>query len=180
MVKILDGPKLRLHRAPAEEVAGHRQHTNHGGVLREPTARANLLLRIAVPVVQVEGQGCLRVRGNRAGTPSAGSRPASTKQNSALVFTPVPSCSGHVTLAGSVSGTGLTTDAGFAGAGFLVVVRVPCACSWQSESRHRMNRTDPPRRMASSITAGTGQGSRLRLRKTLEKILSQIFLSLEP
>ncbi len=64
-------------------------------------------------------------------TPSAGSRPASTKQNEALVLRPTPSCSGQVTSAGSVWGAGF--GAGRAG---FAVLRPRCVCA-AAGRRHR-------------------------------------------
>ena len=90
--------------------------------LAKPRPGADLFFRVGVPVVQIEGQRRLRVRRNRHDHALGRSLPASTKQKLALVLSPTPNCSGHVTSAGSVLGTGFG-----AGTGFFVVVLERCA-----------------------------------------------------
>ena len=64
IVEVLYCPKLRLNRAAAK-IAALGQHADDSHVTGEPAAGADLLFRVGVPVVEVEGQGRLRVRRNR-------------------------------------------------------------------------------------------------------------------
>jgi hypothetical protein len=73
-------------------------------------------------------------------TPSAGSRPASTKQKTAPVFTPVPRVSGQRTFAGSV-----TSGAG--GGGLRAAGRRRCACASATSTSEQTNTNTPALRM---------------------------------
>ena len=95
-VEVLYFPKLRLNRAAAKKIAALGQHADDGRVPGEPAAGADLLFRVGVPVVEVEGQGRLRVRRNRYEHTLRGLAAARTKQKLAFVLRPVPSSSGQV------------------------------------------------------------------------------------
>src|SRR5262245_26687259 len=101
-------------------------------------------------------------------TPSAGSRPARTKQKDALVLSPVPSCSGHLTSAGSIFGTCFATGAGFRVLDFpdcdRCAVRVAAAAK-----THTKTTTGMRRQRIRKYTFAIGiRGSGLGVRRTFQ------------